>query len=323
MNQSQTRRSTISALIAAAPRASTSGIRASIRRHPVTAYLIMAFTGLWLSLIPVLFLNAAWPYLFPFSVIGNILVFALPAFLVTAIADGEAGVRDLLGRSLSWKAGVRWYALALLGIPAGILLIATIYLGAAPLESLGDKWTLLIMVFVSDVLMALVTVQLFEELGWTGFVQHRLQDRHGALRASLIVALGFALIHFPTFFIGAPITGEAFLQVLLMMVPITVFAVFLRALITWLYNGSGRSILIAALLHAVFNTVDDAKLTGQLVPESAVMWIPLAAVALLAVLVTLLSRGQLAYEPEPGATREGSAPDGTEGARRGVLQEDS
>ena len=167
----------MSALTAAKPHAPTSGILDLIRRRPVATYLIMSFTGFWLSLLPVLFINAAW-YSFPVSTIAALLGYALPAFLVTAITDGRAGVRDLLERSLRWRIGIRWYTLALIGIPAGMFLIATTFLGTAPLEALGDKWTLLFTVFVPEVLIAVVRTHLFEELGWTGFVQHRLQDPH-------------------------------------------------------------------------------------------------------------------------------------------------
>ena len=165
MNHSHTSRQTISALTTAVPDAPTSGIRALIRRHPVSAYLIMTTTGAWLGLLPVLFLNATLST--PYRIIFGILALALPAFLVTAIADGRAGVRDLLARALRWRVGIRWYVLALLGIPAAMLLLATTFLGTAPLAALGDKWSLLFTVFLPEVLVAVVTAQLFEELGWT------------------------------------------------------------------------------------------------------------------------------------------------------------
>ena len=311
MSHSDTSSQTMAALATAEPHALTSGIQALIRRHPVVAYLLMVFTGLWLSLLPVLFLNAAtWPFPFPFDMIGGILVFALPPLLVTAIADGRAGVRDLLTRALRWRVGLRWYALALLGLPVGMFLIAATFLGAAPLQSLVAKWPLVFTVFLPKVLYALVTIQLFEELGWTGFVQQRLQQRHGALRASLLVALAFALIHFPTYLIGAPITGEQVLRVLVQMMPISiVFGMILRVLATGMYNGSGRSVLVVALLHAVLNTVSISKLASEFVPQSAAMWLPLAAVVVLAVLGAVATRGRLAHRPDDGPTEaRGMAP---------------
>ena len=299
MNQSQAKRYMMSTLTSAKLHAPTSKIAALVGRNPVTTYLIMTNSLIWLSLLPVLFPTAHLPQ--PPGVLSNIAVFALPAFLVTAIADGREGVRGLLGRSLRWRIGIRWYMLSLLGIPVGIFLIAATFLGTAPLEALIDKWPLLFKVFVPQVLIAVASVQLVEEIGWTGFVQHRLQDRHNAFVASLMVAPAFALWHFPTYLIGAPITSEKVLLVLVQIIPLAIFAVFLRTFITWLYNGSGHSILIVALLHAVFNTVSNSELASEFVPESATMWLPLAAVAVLALVVTAFTRGKLAYEPKPGA----------------------
>ena len=72
------------------------------------------------------------------------------------------------------------------------------FLGLAPLHGFLQNWTLLFTDFLPQLLLALVTVQIFEELGWAGFVQHRLQPRHGALKASFWVALAFAFLHRPT-----------------------------------------------------------------------------------------------------------------------------
>jgi uncharacterized protein len=300
MDHSHIRSQTTAALTAAEPHAPTSGIRALIRRRPVAAYVIMTTTGAWLGLLPVLFLNATLSI--PYRMIFSILVLALPAFLVTAIADGRAGVRDLLARALRWRVGLRWYALALLGLPVGMLLLATTVLGTAPLATLIDKWSLLFTMFVPDVLIAVVTVQLFEELGWTGSVQQRLQGRHRALPASLLVALAFTLWHVPNYLVEAPVTGEQVLLVLVKLVPLAIFAVFFRVLITWLYNGAGRSALIAALVYAVLNAVDDGKLASEFVPQSVTTWLPLAAVAVLAVLGGVATRGRLAYRPDDGST---------------------
>ena len=284
-------------LAAAGPNTFAERMQALIRRRPVAAYLVMSFTGFWLSLLPVLFINASlWS--FPFSTIGAILGYALPAFLVTAITDGRAGVRDLLECSLRWRIGIRWYVPALLGIPAAMFLIATSFLGTGPLQALVDKWTLLFTVVVPQVLIGVARTHLCEELGWTGFMQHRLQNRHSALLASLMVAPAFALIHFPLPLIGGPITAETALKALVLMVPTALFAVFFRPLITWLYNGSGRSVLVVALLHAVFNTFNDTKFASEFFPGSAAPWLAPAALVVLAVLVAVLTRSRLAYQPE-------------------------
>jgi membrane protease YdiL (CAAX protease family) len=278
---------------------SRTGLRALIRDHPMTTYLLLAFTGMWLSLLPALLFNAP---IRPFTALGSVLGLALPAFLVTAITGGRVGVRDLAARSLRWRVGLRWHAVALLGLPVAALLIAATFLGAAPFAALADHWALLPTVFLPEVLIALVTIQLFEEIGWTGFAQHILQGRRGAFRASLLVALAFALIHLPTYLVGGAITGQRVLLVLVQMLPILVFAIFFRVLITWVYNGSGGSILLAATLHAAFNTLSGPGVTPAFVPGSAAMWLPLAAVAVLAALAVVVTKGRLAYLPRNRST---------------------
>jgi len=219
----------------------------------VGCYLVVAFVIFWTSWIPVLFV-AAPPRLF--SAIGAILGLALPVFLITAATNGRAGVRDLLRRMLRWRIGIGWYVLAMLAIPVGALLLPPLFLGPAPLQGLPQNWTLLFTDFLPQLLLALVTVQVFEELGWTGFVQHRLQPRHGALKASLLVALAFAFLHLPTY-LSAPISGDSARRDLSVMVIVIPFAICFRILITFAYNRTGFSVLIAAITHASFNEASE------------------------------------------------------------------
>jgi membrane protease YdiL (CAAX protease family) len=209
---------------------------------------------------------------------------------------------------------LRW-AIALCAIPVGAVMAAWLLLGASPDDVLGDGGLRLVAVFFVEVLIALVTVQLFEELAWTGLVQHRLQRRHGAMRASLLVAPAFAMIHLPTYFIGAPVTGEKAVAVLMQMTVVIVFAAFFRVLVTWTYNVTASSVLMASTLHASFNTASGSTFVGHLAPEGAsgsmASFLPLLSVVALACVVTLGSRGGLGF-PRDGATQRvpggGTAP---------------
>ncbi len=79
-----------------------------------------------------------------------------------------------------------------------------------------------------------------------------------------------------------------------------VFSIFLRAIIMWLYNVTGRSVLIVALFHSAYNMTNGQKLTPELLllPEDLAPLIPAAAVVVLAVLVVVFTKGRLGYEPE-------------------------
>lgn len=50
----------------------------------------------------------------PHGILENVLGSAVPAFLVTALVSGKAGVWDLARRSLPWRVPLRWYLISLL-----------------------------------------------------------------------------------------------------------------------------------------------------------------------------------------------------------------
>jgi membrane protease YdiL (CAAX protease family) len=303
---------------------SSSSLRGVVARHPVAAFLIMAFVFGWGGMLPLLLsengpvtvvpIELPW---MPFTAILSMFGLALPAFLVTAATDGKDGVRDLLHRILRWRVGVHWYLLALFGLLLATLLGAIPFLGLTPIEELAQKWELLFTLYLWGglwgVLVPFLLINLWEETGWTGFMQHTLQERHGPLLASVIVAPAFALIHMPAYFVSGWLGGKDpslgdFPSVLFQMVITAVFAIFLRVLIMWLYNGSGRSVLIVALFHSAFNAISGSEnITPILIPGSAASLIPIAAVAVIAVLLVVFTRGRLAYKRERGAPQPAAA----------------
>ena len=80
---------------------------------------------------------------------------------------------------------------------------------------------------------------------------------------------------------------------------------FLRVLIMWFYNGSGRSVLIVALFHSAFNMTNGQKITPELfhLPEGLASSIPSVTVMMLAMVLAVFTRGRLSYEPERAAAR--------------------
>ena len=293
----------------------SSSLRRLVASHPVSAFLVMAFAFGWGAMLPLL-LSESGPFgvvpvalpFQPFAAMMSIFGLALPAFLVTAATGGKTGVRDLLRRCLRWRVGVHWYLIALFGLLAVTLLGAIPLLGAVPLEALAENRALLFTVFLPGVLIPFVLVNLWEELGWTGFMQHTLQERRGPLVASVVVAPFFALVHLPGFFAAGFINEEAtpiseFPAVLVQVGILAVFAIFFRVLIIWLYNGSGRSVLIVALFHSAFNITNGQKITPELLhlPGTLASLIPALAVMVLAIMITVFTRGRLAYEPERAA----------------------
>jgi membrane protease YdiL (CAAX protease family) len=181
-----------------------------------------------------------------------------------------------------------------------VIVAALPFVGTLPLQMVTQKWELLVTVFVPGVLVPFLLVNLPEEVGWTGFVQSKLQERHGPVLASLMVALPFALIHLPAYFVTGWISDEKLpLPSVLLLVGLTaVVAVFLRLLIMRLYNGSGGSILIVALFHSAFNMSSGQQITPELVvgvnPSvlNVLVW---ATAVVAAVLIAAITRGRFGY----------------------------
>ena len=293
-----------------------STLRRLMARHPVMAFLMMAFVFSWIIMLPLLLSKSGLgvlPIELPWQLFGTLMsVFglALPAFLVTAATGGKEGVRDLLRRILRWRVGVHWYLIALFGLLIVTLLGSIPFLGVAPLEALAQNWALLFTVFLPGVFVPFVLVNLWEETAWTGVMQHTLQQKRGPVLAGVMVAPFFALIHMPGFFVAGFINDEPtplsqFPAVLVQVGMLAVFAMFLRVLIMWLYNGSGCSVLIVGLFHSAFNMTNGQKLTPQLfhLPEGMASLIPLVAVAVMAVVLVTFTGGRLAYEPGRAAAR--------------------
>jgi uncharacterized protein len=292
------------------PAAPRRGFKGLLARHPLVSYLLIAFTFSWLLFLPgpltyfgVLNLN---PSALGMLAIAGLLGPILSGFIMTALIEGREGVGDLLRRVVLWRVGLQWYLFALLGLPVVMLLGTLVRPGA--LESFdlsAQPFTLAYLVaFVS---MVLIGGPLFEEPGWTGFAQPRLQRLHGPLVGGLILGSLWALWHLPGFLIPSQkLTDIPPRGTVLDFVVFSLALIGLRFVIMWVVNNTRGSVLMAILTHASWNTFYSASLIG-LFPASSVLGsylnLTIAACALALVLIAV-TRGRLGYRPEaPGAPR--------------------
>jgi membrane protease YdiL (CAAX protease family) len=167
---------------------------------------------------------------------------SIAALVVVALTEGRRGVAALLRQLARWRVGWRWWAVAV-GLPVASTVIAVslnVRLGApAPTADQLAGWP-------SAFLLLPVYFLLFgaaEELGWRGYVLPRLQRRHGALLATVLLAAISALWHAPLFLTGSiPWSDLAFI--------LTGYIV-----LTWLYNSTGGSVLLVMVSHATLNAI--------------------------------------------------------------------
>ena len=243
--------------------------RAAVARHPVAAFLLIG-SGVYLTaaLTPPLVDAEVLPFDLPlFASLGTILGVGVAAFLVTAATGGRAAVEDLVCRSVRWRVPLRWYVIALLGVPVAATFVATALYGSHALASPPEGWPRSLAVVAAVFALQLVLFQLAEEIGWTGFLQHSLQDRYGAIKVSALVALPWAVWHLPDFFVeeGWTLANAALALVFLVVEFVSLFCA--RIVILWLYDRTGRSILLVAAFHASFDA-SISKLSYDIVPGS-------------------------------------------------------
>lgn len=225
-----------------------------IRRHPLTAYVLIAFAFSWIIEAPVaLAAQGIIPVELPAPAVAIAVIVAtfgptVGAFAVTAAIEGRRGVLRMLRRYVQWRAGIGWYLFVLVGIPA-IIILATLVVPGAVASYQPILGSLLAAYPMAFLLTVFLGGPLGEEPGWRGFALPRLQDRFGPLRGSLLLGVVWAAWHLPLFWSGVwtpPTVAN--------VVMFTVMIVALTVIMTWVYNHTAGSLLIMILMHASFNT---------------------------------------------------------------------
>jgi membrane protease YdiL (CAAX protease family) len=221
----------------------------------------------------------------------------LAAFVMTGATGGREGVGRLLRRFVLWRVGFRWYLFALVGVPMIVVLSVLVMPGVlesfqgldalAPLPLLG--------VFVYVLFLG---GALGEEPGWRGFGLPRLQSLHGPLIGSLILGPLWGLWHLPLFW--TPWNELTVLNVVVYVLSTTALAI----MYTWAFNNTKGSLLIAILIHAVFNwtTVPLVPLFPAPILSHYGLLPILGGFGAFAVVLVALTRGRLGYRAEAEAT---------------------
>jgi len=135
--------------------------------------------------------------------------------------------------------GIRWYLFALFSVPVGVVLCGSVVFGPELLNVLMEKWLFLFTAVLPQLVLLILFFIVAEEIGFMGFLQARLQERHGPLKASVIVTLPFALYHLPSLMVENRL-GLAQLHLALGFLGIlAILQMFGRVVIMWLYNNTG------------------------------------------------------------------------------------
>jgi membrane protease YdiL (CAAX protease family) len=225
-----------------------------IKQHPVAAFLVIAIPLSWIAqILSLLLLRNILP-----GILAELLILLGTAILVTGAADGRPAVRELFRRAFRWRVAPAWYVAALLALPALTALIAA---ATGTFHPPADGWGPLAGIYLlNTVIIGALLGNIWEELAWTGVVQHRIMDRRGRAIAALLTAIPFALIHLPFAFAEKGFTETPWTDVAASWAVLFLFAPFFRLLMGIAYRGAGYSLLVVGLLHASFNASASTKL---------------------------------------------------------------
>jgi membrane protease YdiL (CAAX protease family) len=270
-------------------------MRTAIRQHPIIFFFVFALGFSWLEWLPYILSQDGLKVL-PVSlgmlaiIPGVFLGPALSSILVTGITDGKAGVRQLLRRFLIWRVSWYWYVFALLGIPCLLTLGAIVQPSVLSTFKTNLTPVALIVGYLPGLVLSGLLSGDAEEIGWRGFALPRLQKLHGPLLGTVILGLLWGVWHLPLFLTSFWIFGKDVQSVAEFMIGITAGSI----VITWVFNHTKMSLLIATLLHGAQDAFSVSLLFAR--PHADSPLTTMIGFGVLAIVLIAVTRGRLGYK---------------------------
>lgn len=237
---------------------------------------------------------------------GSIIIAApsLAAIIVAFLAYGWQGILEILKSLGHWRANWFWYAVALLSPVLLYFLAIGVHMllgGTAPqFPLLRENPVMVLMVFVMF-LLPWQSSAFLEEIGFRGFALEEMQNKFGPLVGTLLLGTFFGAWLLPEFFqpdsIQTAMGGLSFYPWFILT------EIGWSLIMTWTYNQTGKSSLIAGyLFHTAFNTWSLVLLTnaipGEPLPvfDRSLFMITAVVVALAGTAIAIATRGKLGYQ---------------------------
>jgi membrane protease YdiL (CAAX protease family) len=265
-------------------------LTALIRRHPVPVYFALTFLISWGGGFLILGPGGLPLRAEEFESFGALLYVAMlggpsvAGILLTGLVDGRRGFREVLIRLRRWRAGWRWYALALVPAVVAIATAALLWrVSSAFRPAILDSNDIAGMVM--GALAPAILVGVFEEIGWTGFAVPHLRSRYSVLSTGLAVGVVWGAWHFPLFWEGD--SFSAMLPLAILLTRLFSWLPAFRVLLVWVHDHT-QSLPVVMFMHAVVTFISivlaPEALTGARLLTSllisAATWLLLAAVVM-------------------------------------------
>ena len=270
---------------------SDSGFKAFVGRNQLLVMYVIMFVLAWPGLI--------WEVLYSQGIVLSqspvyVSIFTgwapgIAAVVVTAIAVGKSGAKDLLRRFLVWRVGVQWYAVA-------FFLLAAVILGGIGMQVLFGGTVPVIPAKEASVLniaLSFVIMIAFgflintEEVAWRGFALPRLQSKYGPLLAGVLLVIPEFLLHLPYFW-----NKDVDFYQTVGVFWFTAFSVAAVFIYTFVFNKTKGSLLLVTIMHASQNAWANLLSDNTARPFQftvALMW-------MIALALIFLTKGKLGYE---------------------------
>lgn len=227
----------------------------------VKAFFLLTFVYSWTLWLPFVFAGISGVKISgTFSALRNsatmLGAFAplLAAITMIAWKAGWSEVKKYLQQAFNLRAKIRYFALAVV-LPL-IITAATHYIAnftgidRLPRTLLPENLPVPAIILIIPYFLAMLVVgggQ--EEFGWRGYAQEPLQQRFGMLGGSIVLGTIWGIWHLPLWFMpGEGHSNYPFLAFLL-------YTISLAVIMGWMYNASGKKLVITWITHAMSNTV--------------------------------------------------------------------
>jgi membrane protease YdiL (CAAX protease family) len=259
-------------------------LNATIKQHPAASFIVLTLALSFAAFgMPVAGESALIAFL---SVL--VLIPTLVAVGLAALIGGRRGMGAFLRECFRWRSPLKWYVIA---FALGFIT----QLGSSVLALLTGRISAIELRAPVAILIAFVVFALLEEIGWRGFALRRLLDRYSPFTATLMVGIAWGLVHFglTLFFMPDRSAVAGGLAVLAGAFPHT-----------WIFIKSGRNVLVATVLHFVFNAAGSVVGPARVIGEPEALLFLAASTCLIAAIVVLIDWRQWFAHPSQAIVNE-------------------
>ncbi|MGD2043658.1 MAG: type II CAAX endopeptidase family protein [Acidimicrobiia bacterium] len=189
---------------------------------------------------------------------------------------GRSGLKGYFARLKMIRMPVSNWLFFVVGIPAIVYAGATVS-GTLDTTPVFSPWYTMVPALLALMFLA----GTWEELGWRGVAQPLLQRRFTPLTSGLIIGAVWALWHLPAFALSGTVQSAWAFG------PYFVGVVAVSVIMTWFFNASNGSILVAWLVH--FQVMNPLFADGQ--PWDSVFYVVAAVVIVIVYRKSMLRKG--------------------------------